>query len=84
MHSRVRGAMGSQIPFFCDIGTMPSSDSDPGDGGGRAGPSWFSVMVRAAEEDAAGLPEASLMNREPVWLLSSSSRRSCRIPFNRC
>jgi hypothetical protein len=24
------------------------------------------------------------MNREPVWLLSSSSRRSCRIPFNRC
>ena len=37
---------------------MPSSDSDSGDeltthDGGRAGPSWFSVMVGSAEGDAA-------------------------------
>lgn len=43
---------------------MPSSDSDSGDDG--AGPSWFSVMVGSAEEDAAGLPEAAPMKRVPA------------------
>ena len=57
---------------------MPSSDSDSGDDGGRAGPSWFSVMLGSAEEDAAGPPEAALMKRVPDCRLSSSSHSSSR------